>query len=90
MEGNIVKATVTFGEIMLRLTPPGFQRFVQARRFDVTYGGGEANVAASLAHFGLPVQYVTRLPENDIGEACLNFLRQHGIGTRHIVRGGDR
>ncbi len=84
--GNIV----TFGEIMLRLTPPGFQRFVQARSFDVIYGGGEANVAASLANFGLPVEYVTRLPDNDVGDACLNFLRQYGTGTRHIVRGGDR
>ena len=81
---------VTFGEIMLRLSPPGFQRFIQARSFDVVYGGGEANVAASLANYGLDVEYVTRLPANDVGTACLNFLRQHGIGTRHIVRGGDR
>jgi 2-dehydro-3-deoxygluconokinase len=75
---------------MLRLSPPGFQRFVQARAFDVIYGGGEANVAASLANYGLLVEYVTRLPPNDIGDACLNFLRQYGIGTRHVVRGGDR
>jgi 2-dehydro-3-deoxygluconokinase len=81
---------VTFGEIMLRLSPPGFQRFIQARQFDAIYGGGEANVAATLAHFGLPVEYVTRLPANDIGDACLNFLRQYGIGTRHVVRGGER
>jgi 2-dehydro-3-deoxygluconokinase len=81
---------VTFGEIMLRLSPPGFQRFVQVRCFDVIYGGGEANVAASLANYGLPVEYVTRLPANDIGDACLSFLRQHGVGVRHIVRGGDR
>ncbi len=85
-----MKKNVTFGEIMLRLTPPGFQRFIQARSFDVIYGGGEANVAASLANYGLPVEYVTRLPANDIGDACLNYLRQYGIGTRHIVRGGDR
>jgi len=84
------KKTVTFGEVMLRLSPPGHQRFVQARTFDVIYGGGEANVAASLANYGVPVEYVTRLPQNDIGDACLNFLRQYGIGTRHIVRGGDR
>ncbi len=83
-------ATVCFGEIMMRLSPPGFQRFAQAHSFDVSFGGGEANVAASLAQFGLPVEYVTRLPENDLGDACRNFLRQHGIGTRHIVRGGDR
>ena len=83
-------ATVCFGEIMMRLSPPGFQRFAQAHSFDVSFGGGEANVAASLAQFGLPVEYVTRLPDNDLGDACRNFLRQHGIGTRHIVRGGDR
>jgi 2-dehydro-3-deoxygluconokinase len=85
-----MKNVVTFGEIMLRLSPPGFQRFVQARSFDVIYGGGEANVAASLANYGQPVQYVTRLPANDIGDACLNFLRQHGIRTSYIVRGGER
>lgn len=85
-----MKKIVTFGEIMLRLSPPGFQRFVQARSFDVIYGGGEANVAASLANYGLPVDYVTRLPDNDIGDACLSFLRQYSIGTRHIIRGGDR
>jgi 2-dehydro-3-deoxygluconokinase len=84
------KKVVTFGEIMLRLSPPGFQRFVQARSFDAIYGGGEANVAATLANFGHPVEYVTRLPENDIGDGCLNYLRQYGIGTRHIVRGGER
>ena len=81
---------VTFGEIMLRLSPPGFQRFVQARSLDVIYGGGEANVAASLACFGLPVEYVTRLPANDIGDACLSYLRQYGVGTSYIVRGGAR
>lgn len=81
---------VTFGEIMLRLSPPGFMRFSQARSFDVIYGGGESNVAVSLAHFGVDTEYVTRLPHNDIGESCLQFLRQYGVGTRHIVRGGDR
>jgi 2-dehydro-3-deoxygluconokinase len=86
----MVKNVVTFGEIMLRLSPPGFQRFIQARSFDVVYGGGEANVAASLANFGVPVEYVTRLPASDIGDACLSYLRQYGIGTRHIARGGER
>ncbi|MEW5870174.1 MAG: sugar kinase [Chloroflexota bacterium] len=81
---------VTFGEIMLRLSPPGFQRFNQARTFDVIYGGGEANVAVSLANHGVPVDFVTRLPANDIGEACIQFLRQFGIGTDQIVRGGER
>lgn len=84
------KSIVTFGEIMLRLSPPGFQRFIQARSFDVIYGGGEANVAAALATFGMPVEYVTRLPANDIGDACLGYLQQYGIGTRHVLRGGER
>jgi 2-dehydro-3-deoxygluconokinase len=85
-----MKKIVTFGEIMLRLSPPNFQRFIQARSFDVIYGGGEANVAATLANYGQEVEYVTRLPANDVGDACLNFLRQYGVGTRHVVRGGDR
>ena len=75
---------------MLRLSPPGFQRFVQARSFNVIYGGGEANVAASLANYGVDVDFVTRLPANDVGDACLNYLRQYGIGTDHVVRGGER
>jgi 2-dehydro-3-deoxygluconokinase len=81
---------ITFGEIMMRLTPPGFLRFGQARSFDLIYGGGEANVAVSLAEFGLPVDYVTRLPNNDLGEACLMYLRQFGVGVSKVVRGGDR
>ena len=85
-----MKKVVTFGEIMLRLSPSGFLRFTQARSFDVIYGGGEANVAASLAQFGMAVDYVTRLPKNDIGEACLQYLRQYGIGTSKIIQGGDR
>ena len=86
----MTKKVVTFGEIMMRLSPPGFLRFTQARSFDVIYGGGEANVAASLAQFGMPVDYVTRLPKNDLGEACVQFLRQFGIGVEKIVRGGER
>jgi 2-dehydro-3-deoxygluconokinase len=81
---------VTFGEIMMRLSPPGFLRFGQARSFDVIYGGGEANVAVSLANYGVPVDYVTRLPDNDLGDACIQFLRQYGVGVDKIVRGGDR
>ncbi len=81
---------VTFGEIMLRLSPPGHLRFNQARSFDVIYGGGESNVAVSLAHFGIDTDYVTRLPQNDVGDACENYLRQFGVGTKHVVRGGDR
>jgi 2-dehydro-3-deoxygluconokinase len=81
---------VTFGEIMLRLAPPGFGRIIQTRAFEAVYGGGEANVAASIANFGESTQYVTRLPMNDLGDACIAFLRSFNIGTRHIVRGGDR
>ena len=81
---------VCFGEIMMRLSPPGLLRFYQARTFDVIYGGGEANVAVSLANFGIPVDYVTRLPENEIGESCIMFLRQYGVGTSKILRGGSR
>ncbi len=81
---------VAFGEIMLRLSPPGFLRFPQARSFDVIYGGGESNVAVSLANFGLETEFVTRLPANDLGEACLQFLRQYNVGTCHVLRGGDR
>jgi 2-dehydro-3-deoxygluconokinase len=86
----MVKKVVTFGEIMMRLSPPNLLRFGQARSFDVIYGGGEANVAASLAHYGVPVDYVTRLPKNDLGDACIQFLRQYGIGIDKIVRGGER
>lgn len=81
---------VTFGEIMLRLSPPDHQRFTQAASFDAVYGGGESNVAVSLAHFGVPVEFVTLLPPNDLGEACLQFLRRFGVGVRHIQRRGDR
>jgi len=86
----MTKKIVTFGEVMLRLSPPGYQRFSQASSFDVIYGGGEANVAASLANYGLPVDFVSRIPKNDIGEACLNYLRQYGVGVGKIVRGGER
>jgi 2-dehydro-3-deoxygluconokinase len=81
---------VTFGEIMMRLSPPGYQRFAQARSFDLTFGGGEANVAVTLANFGVPVDFVTRVPQNDLGDACVNYLRQFGVGTTKIVRGGER
>jgi len=85
-----MKKIVTFGEIMLRLAPPGFQRFTQARSFEAIYGGGEANVAVSLANYNEEVEFVTRLPKNDLGEACLMSLRGYGIRTKHILRGGDR
>jgi 2-dehydro-3-deoxygluconokinase len=85
-----MKKIVTFGEIMLRLAPPGFERFTQAHSFDAIYGGGEANVAVSLANFGEQVEFVTRLPRNDLGDACLMTLRGYGIQTDHVVRGGER
>ena len=81
---------VTFGEIMMRLSPPGMQRFVQARSFDVVYGGGEANVAVSLANYGVPVDFVTRLPANELGQACLRFVREAGVGVDKIAYGGER
>jgi 2-dehydro-3-deoxygluconokinase len=81
---------IFFGEIMLRLSPPGFLRFEQASSFDVQFGGGEANVAISLARFGVPVEYVTCLPTNEIADSCIAFLRKWGVGTGGIVRGGER
>ena len=81
---------VTFGELMLRLSPPGFERFLQTPQFVATFGGGEANVAVSVAQFGLDSYYVTRLPAHDIGEAAVRALRTEGVRTDFIVRGGDR
>ncbi len=81
---------VTFGEIMLRLSPPGFERFLQTPQFVATFGGGEANVAVSLAQFGLESYYVTRLPPHDIGDAAVRALRAEGVRTDFILRGGDR
>lgn len=85
-----MKKVVTFGEIMLRLTPPGMLRFSQANSFDALYGGGESNVAVSLANYRVPVEFVTRLPENDIGDCALMEMRKRGVSTNHIVRGGNR
>jgi 2-dehydro-3-deoxygluconokinase len=81
---------VTFGEIMLRLSPPGFERFFQSPVLSATFGGGEANVAVSLAQFGLDSFYVTRLPKHDIGEAAVRALRAEGVKTDFVVRGGER
>ena len=85
-----MKKVVTFGEIMLRLTPPNMRRFSQANSFDVIYGGGESNVAVSLANYGIPVDFVTRLPKNDIGECALMEMRKRGVNTSEIIRGGER
>lgn len=84
------KKVITFGEIMLRLAPEGYYRFVQAERYGATYGGGEANVAVSLANFGLEAGFVTKLPKHEIGQAGVNSLRRFGVDTSCIVRGGDR
>ena len=81
---------ITFGEIMLRLSTPGYLRFSQARQFDATFGGGEANVAVSLANFGIDASFVTRLPDNDIARACLRDLRSYGVDTSQCITGGDR
>ncbi len=81
---------VTFGEIMLRLAPEGYYRFVQAESFGATYGGGEANVAVSLANYGLDAAFVTKLPKHDIGQAAVNCLRRYGVDVSRITRGGPR
>ncbi len=81
---------VTFGEIMLRLATPGYLRFSQSNSLTATFGGGEANVAVSLANYGVPVDFITRLPKNDIGTACMMDLRKYGVGVDQIVWGGER
>ena len=85
-----MKKVITFGEIMLRLSPPGFLRFSQTSTLDVIYGGGESNVAVSLANYGIPVEFVSRIPDNDIGECAVAELRKRNVGTRFIERGGER
>lgn len=85
-----MKKVVTLGEIMLRLSTPRHERFVQSDVFDVVYGGGEANVAVSLANYGFESYFVTKLPAHDIGQAAVNHLRRFGVKTDYIVRGGDR
>lgn len=87
---NTKKKIVTFGEIMLRLATPGYLRFGQANELTATFGGGEANVAVSLANYGMDTDYITRLPNNDIARACLQDLRGRGVGTDHILFGGER
>jgi 2-dehydro-3-deoxygluconokinase len=84
------KKIVTLGEIMLRLSTPEFKRFVQADSFDVTYGGGEANVAAALCNYGLNGTFITKVPDNAIGQSAINHLRRYGVDTQFIARGGTR
>lgn len=81
---------VTLGEIMMRLSTPGFQRFVQAEQFDITYGGGEANVAAALCNYGLQGVFVSKVPDNALGQSAINHLRRYGVDTRFVARGGKR
>jgi len=81
---------VTFGEIMLRLSTPGFTRFVQSQNLDATFGGGEANVAVSLSNYGLDSYFVTKLPKHEIGQSAVNHLRRFGVHDEYIIRGGDR
>ncbi len=81
---------VCFGEIMMRLNPEGYLRFVQAEKFEASYAGGEANVAVSLANYGLDASYVTKLPDNDLGRCARNAVRHFGVDTRDIVWGGPR
>ena len=85
-----MKRVVTFGEIMLRLAPEGYYRFIQAKSYGAVYGGGEANVAISLAGFGIDAAFVTKLPKHEIGQGAVNSLREFGVDTSLIVRGGDR
>ena len=81
---------VTMGEIMLRLSTPGNQKYIQATQFDINYGGGEANVAVSLANYGHDAEFVTKVPQNPIGECAVAALRKYGVETKNIARGGDR
>lgn len=85
-----MKKVVTFGEIMVRLATPGYLRFLQTDTLNATFGGGEANVAVSLANYGIPVEFVTRLPENEIADWCLADLRKYNVGTSYVLRGGNR
>ena len=85
-----MKKVVTFGEIMLRLSAPGYQRFIQSTNLNATFGGGYANVAVSLSNYGIPTDFVTRLPKNDIADWCISDLRKYNVGTSNIQRGGDR
>lgn len=81
---------VTFGEIMMRLNPEGYRRFLQADRFEVSYAGGEANVAVSLAQYGMNAAFVSKVPAHEIGQCAVNALRKYGVDTKYMVRGGER
>ena len=86
----MAKKVVTLGEIMMRLSTPDFKRFVQSDTFDITYGGGEANVAAALCNYGLLGTFVSKVPNNPLGQAAINHLRRYGVDTKFVARGGKR
>ena len=90
MEANKMKKIVTFGEIMVRLSAPDYLKLIQADRLDVSYAGAEANVAVSLANYGMRTEFVSCLPDNPIAERCIMDLRGHKVGTDHIQRNGKR
>ena len=85
-----MKRVITFGELMLRLAPEGYLRFLQSEKYQATFGGAEANVAVSLANYGIDVSFVSKLPEHEIGQSVVNSLRKFGVDTSLITRGGDR
>ena len=84
-----MKKVVTFGELMLRLAPENYLRFVQSEKYEATFGGAEANVAVSLANYGVDVAVVSKLPDHEIGQAAINSWRKFGVDTTKVVRGGD-
>jgi 2-dehydro-3-deoxygluconokinase len=90
MSNHSNEKILCFGEVMLRLTPPDHQRIIQTRTFDLVYGGSEANVAVSLARMGLQTSYITRVPDNDLGQGALSALRQHNVDVSTTITGGDR
>ena len=85
-----MKKIITFGELMLRLAPENYLRFIQSEKYQATFGGAEANVAVSLANYGLNASFVSKLPTHEIGQAAVNSLRKFGVDTSDIVRGGER
>ena len=85
-----MKRIITFGEIMMRLNPQGYQRLVQAECFEASYAGGEANVAVSLANFGMDAAFVSKVPEHAVGQCAVNALRAFGVDTKYMYRGGKR
>ena len=85
----MAKKVITFGEVMMRLSPPGYMMFSQATSFDLVYGGGEANVAISCAYLGMKASHVTRFPDNALGKAATQFLRKHWLSTEHVIYGGN-